>query len=64
MKFVMKNAHARKEDLVKYIVDVIKFYVNMLIMVVIVLKEIAPQIIAHAMLMEENAIHKYVKIVI
>ena len=64
MKFVMKNALVQKEVLVKYIVDVIKFYVNMLIMVVIVLKEIVPQIIAHVMLMEENVIHKYVKIVI
>ena len=64
MKFVMKNVFAQKEVLVKFIVDVIKYYVNMHIMDAIVLKGIVPQIIAHVMSMEENAIHKYVKIVI
>ena len=48
MKYVMKNVPVQNEDIVKYIVNVIKYYANLLIMDAIVLKEIVLQIIAHA----------------
>jgi hypothetical protein len=59
----MINANAPKGGFVKYIVDVIKFYVNHHFMVVTVSKVIVPQIIAHVLIMEGNAIPKDVKIV-
>jgi len=59
----MINASAPKEVFVKYIVAVIKFFVNHHFMVVTASKEIALQIIVHVSIMEENAIPKDVKIV-
>ena len=64
MKYVMINVFVPKEDFVKYFVVVIKYYVNQLFMVVIVLKVIVLQIIVHVLLMVENVIRNDVKIVI
>ena len=47
-KFVMKDVLAQKGVTAKYIVNAIKFYVNLHIMAAIVLKGIVPQIIVHA----------------
>jgi hypothetical protein len=60
----MKDVLAQKGVTAKYIVNAIKFYVNLHIMDAIVLKGIVPQIIVHAISMGENAIHKDVKIAI
>ena len=58
----MINVCVHKEAFVKYFVVAIKFYVNLHFMVVTVLKVIVPLITVHALYMEENVIHKDVKI--
>jgi hypothetical protein len=57
----MKVALALKGAIVKFIADVIKFYVNLHIMDAIVQKEIVNQIIVHVLKMEENVMIKLVK---